>query len=206
MGFLLLAFSVALGLIILYVWWRFLRVVNIQIPWHIPSGAASVLDEARSKRLPVDLYLTVDLPEKLYLEDSCIVVLEGDASAQTNDVVVLPLPTGVDVQIELKAAAFDVDGARSQRKYIPQLGGSVSFRWSITPKKSGIHVIILEASWIDEDGVAHEIGVIRHRIRVLEFLGRTARQLRLIGALAATLNIAIAIAGLAIKLLEWLLS
>ena len=197
-----LIFFVIVLMVAVLAWW-IVRTTYTSTSWSVRVDAAVTLDGTEIKGPPITLDLRGRLPTKMYLSDSSTIRLEGDATTEGNSIV--SVPRNVDVQIELLAANFDVDGDRRQQKHIPECGGNISFNWSVAPKRSGFQEIALSASWLDEGGKAYEIATKLYRIKIVQFLGLTAPQIKffsgLLAAVAMLTGIATALKELG--LLNW---
>jgi hypothetical protein len=184
--------TITLGLITAFAWWMG-RTVYTRMPWNVRFDTAPALDEATLIGSPITLRLMGELPRKMYINDSGTITLQGSAIRQPD--VDFDLPRGVEVQIELLAAAFSVDGDKRQQKHIPEVGSNVSFRWGIAPQKSGMQELALVASRLGDNGRVYEIGVKMHKVKVTEFAGLTAGQLRLFSMVGTTLTLLVSVAG-----------
>jgi hypothetical protein len=159
-------------------WW-IVRTTYTTFGWSIRVDAAVALDEVETKSPPFTLELRGRLPTKVYLNDSFTIRWRGDATPAEGNVTI-EVPRNADIQMELFAANFDIDGDKRQQKHIPECGGNISFNWSAAPKSSGIQEIAFLVSRLGKGGKPYEITTKLHRVKVVQFLGLTAPQIKIL--------------------------
>jgi hypothetical protein len=177
------------------VWWVG-RTTREPVLWNVRLDSAPFLGENQLKGSPIALNLSSNFPKRMYVQNSEIINLYGEAIWQSK--VVPDFPRDLEIQVELIGPRFDIDGDKQQTRKVPHDHFQMTFTWGIGPKLSGDQKLVCVISCFD-GSQWYEVTSREYPVRVDEVLKLSPGQLKVLKILGSILTILLAVSTLCVS-------